>query len=210
MATGLKGKPAKSLFGDEDLLDSLFDDKKFPVRGKITRSGPLNCSSATDNIFSMLAEEVKRDGGDTEDSDVSAADPNDILKNMKDMDDMDADLFASKKKPSSAPAQTKPFGNGGPKKDASTLESKVKEADEPAIGGRKPNSAPSSTSRNYKKLIFSDPDDPLADLDDMLQDETNPEPKSSIQQAKPEKSVPSPSASPILQTETSKAAKKTK
>lgn len=74
----------------------------------------------------------------SKDSDVSAADPNDILKNMKvghyklcrclymvsgpltvptvflcilvqDMDDMDADLFAPKKKPSSAPAQTKPL-----------------------------------------------------------------------------------------------------
>ena len=79
------------------------------------RSGPPNRSSATDNIFSMLADEVKRDGGDSEvcrqrcetghlhnvcnlfivslfifsllplykDSDVSAADPNDILKTMK-------------------------------------------------------------------------------------------------------------------------------
>lgn len=45
---------------------------------------------------------------------------------VQDMDDMDADLFASKKKPSSAPAQTKPYGNEGPKKDSSTLESKVK------------------------------------------------------------------------------------
>lgn len=90
------------------------------------------------------------------DSDVSAADPNDILKNMKvssykqtgirkrfsfdlcvrghyclslpmqDMDDMDADLFASKKKPSSAPPQTKPFGNEGPKKDFAALENNVK------------------------------------------------------------------------------------
>ncbi|XP_035852601.1 fas-binding factor 1 isoform X3 [Sander lucioperca] len=221
MATKLKSKPSKSSFGDEDLLDSLFDDKKLPVRGKATRRGLANRTSATDNIFSMLAEEVKRDGGDTEDSDVSAADPSDILKNMKDMDDMDADLFASKKKPSSAPAQTKLFGNEGPKKDSSTLEN------EPSIGGRKPNSAPSSAAHKYKKYSFSDSgdddddeglgqtpydkdlDDPLADLlDDLLPDETKPEPKSSIQQAKPEKSVPSPLASPILKTETSKAAKK--
>ncbi|XP_078126287.1 fas-binding factor 1 homolog isoform X6 [Sander vitreus] len=221
MATKLKSKPSKSLFGDEDLLDSLFDDKKLPVREKATRRGLANRTSATDNIFSMLAEEVKRDGGDTEGSDVSAADPSDILKNMKDMDDMDADLFASKKKPSSAPAQTKPFGNEGPKKDSSTLEN------EPSIGGRKPNSAPSSTAHKYKKYSFSDSgggdddeglgqtpydkdlDDPLADLlDDLLPDETKPEPKSIIQQAKPERSVPSPLASPILKTETSKAAKK--
>ncbi|XP_028455783.1 fas-binding factor 1 homolog isoform X7 [Perca flavescens] len=228
MATKLKSKPSKSSFRDEDLLDSLFDDKKLPVRGKATRRGLLNRTSATDNIFSMLAEEVKRDGGDTEDSDVSAADPNDILKNMKDMDDMDADLFASKKKPSSAPAQTKPFGIEGPKKDSSTLESKVKPegADEPSTGGRKLNSAPSSTSHKYKKYSFSDSgdeddeglgqtpydkdlDDPLADLlDDLLPDETKPEPKSSIQQAKPEKSVSSPLASPILKIESSKAAKK--
>lgn len=30
---------------------------------------------------------------------------------------MDADLFAPKKKPSSAPAQTKAFSNEGPKKE---------------------------------------------------------------------------------------------
>lgn len=45
---------------------------------------------------------------------------------LQDMDDMDADLFASKKKPSSAPAQTKPFGNEGPKKDFTALENNVK------------------------------------------------------------------------------------
>ncbi|KAL3054065.1 hypothetical protein OYC64_006405 [Pagothenia borchgrevinki] len=225
MASKRKGKPSKSSFGDEDLLDSLFDDEKLPVRGKSTRSGQLNRTSATDNIFSMLAEEVKRDGGDTEDSDVSAADPNDILKNMKDMDDMDADLFAPKKKPSSAPAQLKLFGNEGPKKDSSTIESKAKPggADEPTTGGRKTYSAPASTAHNYKKFTFSDSggedegqtpdtkdvDDPLADLlDDLLPDETKPEPKSIIQKAKREKAPPSPTASPILKTPTSKAATK--
>ncbi|KAK9534630.1 hypothetical protein VZT92_007063 [Zoarces viviparus] len=216
-----KGKPSKSSLREEALLDSLLDDTKPPVRGKATRSGPLTRTSATDNIFSMLADEEKRDG-DTEDSDVSAADPSDILKNMKDMDDMDADLFASKKKPSSAPAQTKPSGNEGPKKDSSTLESKVKPegADEPTAAGRKPNSAPASAAQNYKKFTFSDSgddddglgqkpdtadlDDPLADLlDDLLPDETKPKPKPRVQ---PEKSTPSPLASPILKTET--AAKK--
>lgn len=55
---------------------------------------------------------------------------------VQDMDDMDADLFASKKKPSSAPAQTEP------KKDSSTLESKVK----PEGAG---NSAQSISCINY-------------------------------------------------------------
>ncbi|XP_026207124.1 fas-binding factor 1 homolog isoform X2 [Anabas testudineus] len=227
MATKPKGKTSKSAFED-DLLDSLFDDKKHSVRGKANRGGPLSRSSATDNIFSMLAEEVKQDGGDTEDSDVSAADPNDILKNMKDMDDMDADLFASKKKPSSAPPQTKPFGNEGPKKDFAALENNVKPegADEASTGGKKPNSAPStSAARNYKKFTFSesgddneglgqssytkDLDDPLADLlDDLLPDETKTESKTRLQQTKPEKSVQSPPASPILKNKTSKTTKK--
>ncbi|XP_044187427.1 fas-binding factor 1 homolog isoform X5 [Thunnus albacares] len=223
MATKPKGKASKSSFGDDDLLDSLFDDKKHPVLGKSTRGGSANRSSATDNIFSMLAEEVKADG-EAEDSDVSAADPDDILKNMKDMDDMEADLFASKKKPSSAPAQTKPPVNEGSKKDSAALESNVKpegaaikervvspplHSDESTKRGKKPNSAPSSTARNYKKFTFSDLDDPLDDLlDDLLPDETKPESKASVQPTKPEKSVPSPSASPILKSETTNAAKK--
>lgn len=45
---------------------------------------------------------------------------------IQDMDDMDADLFVSKKKPSSAPAQTKPSGNEGPKKDSTASENNVK------------------------------------------------------------------------------------
>ena len=45
---------------------------------------------------------------------------------IQDMDDMDADLFPSKKKPSSAPAQTKPSGNERPKKESAALESNVK------------------------------------------------------------------------------------
>ncbi|XP_071330220.1 fas-binding factor 1 homolog isoform X2 [Trachinotus anak] len=211
MDTKPKGKPSKSSFGDDDVLDSLFDNKKHSVRGRASRGGPLNRSSATDNIFSMLAEEVKKDDGDIEDSDVSAADPNDILKNMKDMDDMDADLFASKKKPSSAPAQTKPFGNEGTKKDSTALENNGKPvgADEPSTGGRKPNSAPSmSTARNYKKFTFSDLDDPLDDLlGDLIPDETKPESKASVRQTKHEQSVQSPSASPGFKSKTSKAAK---
>uniref|UniRef100_A0A3B4GKM8 Fas binding factor 1 n=1 Tax=Pundamilia nyererei TaxID=303518 RepID=A0A3B4GKM8_9CICH len=156
-------------------------------------------------MYSTLAQEIKMDGADTEDSDVSAADPSDILKSMKDMDDMDADLFASKKKPSSAPAQTKPLVSEGPKKDSAVLESNAKPegADEPTKEGKKPNSAPLSSARSYKKFTFSDLDDPL---DDLLPGDSKPDLKSSF--SKPEKSVPSPSASPILKNETTKATKK--
>ncbi|XP_039862001.1 fas-binding factor 1 homolog isoform X2 [Simochromis diagramma] len=192
MATKPKGKASKSSFRD-DLLDSLLDDDKQPVRTKASRDGPM---------YSTLAQEIKMDGADTEDSDVSAADPSDILKSMKDMDDMDADLFASKKKPSSAPA---PLVSEGPKKDSAVLESNAKPegADEPTKEGKKPNSAPLSSARSYKKFTFSDLDDPL---DDFLPGDSKPDLKSSF--SKPEKSVPSPSASPILKNETTKATKK--
>ncbi|XP_035471929.2 fas-binding factor 1 homolog isoform X3 [Scophthalmus maximus] len=198
-------------FGDNDLFDSLFEDQKPSVRGRATRGGAMNRAPANDNIFSMLAEEVKTDGGGSEDSDVSAADPNDILKNMKDMDDMDADLFALKKKPSSVPAQTKPLGIEAPKKDSTALKHNAKPGggeDEPGTGGKKPNSAPSRAARNYRKFSFSDSggddeglgqtphvkdlDDPLADLDDLLPDETKPKSKSSTQPPKPEQSVQTP------------------
>ncbi|XP_019958606.2 fas-binding factor 1 homolog isoform X5 [Paralichthys olivaceus] len=209
MAAKQRDRPSKSLFEDDDLLDSLFDDKKPSVRGRAARSGPLTRSSASDNIFSMLAEEVKKDGGgDTED-----------------LDDMDAELFASIKKPSSAPAQTKTLGKEVPKKDSTALENNANSegGDEPGTGGKKPNSAPASSARNYRKFSFSDCgddeglgqtpynddlDDPLADLlDDLLPDETKPVTKASVQPPKPEQLLQSPSASPIFKNRTSKAVK---
>ncbi|XP_034449930.1 fas-binding factor 1 homolog isoform X5 [Hippoglossus hippoglossus] len=208
MAAKQRDKPSKSLFEDDDLLDSLFDDKKPSVRGRAARGGPLTRSSATENIFSMLAEEVKKDGGDTED-----------------LDDMDAELFASIKKPSSAPPQTKLFGNKVPKKDSTALEhnGNSEGGDEPGTGVKKPNSAPAASTRNYRKFSFSDcgddedlgqtpyneeDDDPLADLlDDLLPDETKPGAKASKQPPKPEQPLQSPSASPIFKNRTSKAAK---
>lgn len=42
------------------------------------------------------------------------------------MDGMEAELFALKKKPSLASAQTKLFGNEGSKKDSPTVENDVK------------------------------------------------------------------------------------
>ncbi|XP_034567093.1 fas-binding factor 1 homolog isoform X2 [Notolabrus celidotus] len=229
MAAKPRGKAFKSSYGDDDLLDSLFDDKKHPSRGRATRSGPLVRSSATDNIFSMLAEEVKRDGDESEDSDVSAADPNDILKNMKDLDDMDAEIFAPKKKPSSAPARTTPHDNKGMKTDSPASKTNVKpeDTDKPAAEAKKPTSAPPlSTAQSYKKFNFSDSggdddegvvqtphrkdeEDPLADLlDDLLPDEPKSKSKPSTQRSKPDKAAPSPAASPALETETPKAANK--
>ncbi|KAM6904719.1 fas-binding factor 1 homolog [Xenentodon cancila] len=156
-------------------------------------------------MFSMLAEEIKRDGLDFEDSDVSGADPSDVLRDMKNIDDMEADLFTSEKKPSSAPSQTKPLVNEGPKKDSTMFENNANAegADEPSEGWKKPNSPPPATTRSYKKFTFSD--DPLDDLL-LLPDETKPEPKS--RPTTHEKPASAASASPILKQELKKASKK--
>ncbi|XP_075999240.1 fas-binding factor 1 homolog isoform X3 [Genypterus blacodes] len=210
MASKPKGKLLKSSHEDDDILDSLLDESKFQANRRSSRSGPVNRSSVSDNFFSMLAEEVKGDG---EDSDVSDADPDDILKTIKDLDSMESDvgLFGSKKKPSSAPAQTKVFGKNEPKKVSTTLESHVKAdtRDELSGGGRKPNSAPSSIPHGYKKSTLPDLDDPFDDvLDDLLPEETKAESKTRRQEAKPEKTVLSPSLSPVIKKETAKVPKK--
>ncbi|XP_008414884.2 fas-binding factor 1 homolog isoform X3 [Poecilia reticulata] len=204
MPTKPKSKASQNLFEDDDILDSLFnDDSKQPTRSKGARVGRPNVSSPTNSMFSRMAEEVRRD--DLESSDVSEADPSDVLKNLKDMDDLEADLFPSRKKP---PLQTKSVGNEDPVKDSAVLESNanLEGADEATGGGKKPNTAPSSSAHKYND--FFDLDDPLADsLDDLLPDETRPEPKA--RQSKPDKSVPPASASsPVLRSQTTKTAKK--
>uniref|UniRef100_A0A3Q2TF29 Fas binding factor 1 n=1 Tax=Fundulus heteroclitus TaxID=8078 RepID=A0A3Q2TF29_FUNHE len=154
-------------------------------------------------MFSRLAEEVRRDKLDLEASDVSEADPSDVLKNLKGLDDMEADLFPSKKK---LPVQTKAGDNEEPIKDSAALESnaELKGAGEATGGGTKPNTAPSSSARDYND--FFDPDDPLADsLDDLLPDETRPEPQP--RQSKPDKSVPPASPSPLLKSQATKTSK---
>ncbi|KAJ3600718.1 hypothetical protein NHX12_031695 [Muraenolepis orangiensis] len=143
------------------------------------------------------------------DSDVSEADPTDILKTLKDMDDMEADLFGPKKKPGSAPPRVEST------KEPSRAESTTR------VGGtgstvetKKPSSAPSaSTAHGYRKFDFSvelhqfkpsqapllavDLDDPLADLLDELDlEETQLEPK----KVPTKKVLPSPTASPVLKT----------
>ncbi|XP_041735467.1 fas-binding factor 1 homolog isoform X3 [Coregonus clupeaformis] len=186
----------------DDMLGDLLGDDDFPVKAKAPareagRLGPPLPSQSgkrsllgDDDFFSKLAEEAENDEG----SDVSEADPTALLESMKDIDDMDADLFGSKKKPSSAPAQSKCSGIGGPTKDPPKSGNKLKGggiSDEPAIEEKKPSSAPASTARGYKKFSFTgdddddlapttdkkDFDDPLADLLDDLPIEDKKEPK---------------------------------
>ncbi|XP_029584008.1 fas-binding factor 1 isoform X4 [Salmo trutta] len=189
------------------MLGDLLGDDDFPVKAKAPareagRLGPPLPSRSgkrsllgDDDFFSKLAEEAENDEG----SDVSEADPTALLESMKDIDDMDADLFGSKKKPSSAPAQSKGSGIGGPMKNPPKSGNKLKGggiSDEPDIEEKKPSSAPASTARGYKRFSFTDFDDPLADLLDDLPIEDKNEPKIT-KKAPPEKSVLPPD-SPIL------------
>ncbi|XP_029584007.1 fas-binding factor 1 isoform X3 [Salmo trutta] len=191
----------------DDMLGDLLGDDDFPVKAKAPareagRLGPPLPSRSgkrsllgDDDFFSKLAEEAENDEG----SDVSEADPTALLESMKDIDDMDADLFGSKKKPSSAPAQSKGSGIGGPMKNPPKSGNKLKGggiSDEPDIEEKKPSSAPASTARGYKRFSFTDFDDPLADLLDDLPIEDKNEPKIT-KKAPPEKSVLPPD-SPIL------------
>lgn len=95
---------------------------------------------------------------------------------------MDADLFTLKKKPNSAPAQTKPFGKNIPKAtEITTSDNNAKHEGagksvlsppivvnqtEPLIfslrsgeqgttAGRKPHSAPSVSTRSHRRFSFS-------------------------------------------------------
>ncbi|XP_052406963.1 fas-binding factor 1 homolog isoform X2 [Carassius gibelio] len=179
----MTSKQKKGLRGSiDDVLGDLLgdeDDDEGPVK---VRSPAVVSSRATavpparsgkrslldDDFFSKLAEEAEKDD---EGSDVSEADPAALLDSMKNMDDMDADLFGSKKKPSSAPVQRKDSKRPGD-------ESKPTEDTVPE-DKKKPSSAPASTARAYKKFSFLDdegggldppPDEDKADdpLDDLL------------------------------------------
>ncbi|XP_052406964.1 fas-binding factor 1 homolog isoform X3 [Carassius gibelio] len=170
----MTSKQKKGLRGSiDDVLGDLLgdeDDDEGPVK---VRSPAVVSSRATavpparsgkrslldDDFFSKLAEEAEKDD---EGSDVSEADPAALLDSMKNMDDMDADLFGSKKKPSSAPVQRKDSKRPGD-------ESKPTEDTVPE-DKKKPSSAPASTARAYKKFSFLDKaDDPLDDLLDELE-----------------------------------------
>ncbi|CAM4331283.1 unnamed protein product [Leuciscus chuanchicus] len=203
----MTSKQKKGLRGSiDDVLGDLLggDDDEGPVKVRspalvssrpaavlTSRSGKR--SLLDDDFFSKLAEEAEKE---EEVSDVSEADPAALLDSMKDIDDMDADLFSSKKKPSSAPVQRKEVKGGDKSK---TTEETLK----------KPSSAPASTARAYKKFSFLDDegggvDPPLppddegnmdGSLDDLL-DDLEHKPKTM------KKSEPPRSSSPVVPQKT--------
>ncbi|XP_077395276.1 fas-binding factor 1 homolog [Festucalex cinctus] len=177
MATMPKGKPPISSFGDGEILDSSFDGEKLPLSRKSGRGGR---HSVLDDI--NLDED-----------------------NSEGQGDMNA---ASKKTTNLPSAETKPSDNERflPEPDIASDAKKTREADEAAIEGKKMNSSLART----KKFSFSDLDDQddvddIVDLLDGLPQTKNKTPsKSNSQMIKPEKMVPSHSASLVQKTSTTK------
>ncbi|XP_056608327.1 fas-binding factor 1 homolog isoform X2 [Triplophysa dalaica] len=151
------------LLGDDDddegpaKVRSLAAGRSKPTGVLTSRSGKR--SLIDDDFFSKLAADAERTD---EGSDVSDADPAALLDSMKNIDDMDADLFSSKK-PSSAPVQRR-------EEEPSIRPDKSKTSDKMVPEEKKPSSAPASTARSYKKFSFLDnADDSLDDLLDDLE-----------------------------------------
>ncbi|XP_077413017.1 fas-binding factor 1 homolog isoform X2 [Vanacampus margaritifer] len=180
MATKPKGKPPKSSFGDGEILDSSFDGEKLPLRRKSGHGGLLHSTPDIENLFSLL-DDINLD----ED-------------NIESQNDMNA---ASKKATNSPSAATKPSDSERflPEPDIASDTKKTREADEAAIQGKKIHSSFART----KKFSFSDLDDQddMDDLVDLLgglpQNKNKTPSKSSSHPTKPEKSVPSHSASVV-------------
>ncbi|XP_038632413.1 fas-binding factor 1 homolog isoform X2 [Scyliorhinus canicula] len=151
-----------------------------------------------DDFFSKLAQDANKDN---EESEISDADPQALLVTMKDIDDMDADLFGKSKKLHSVPSQ--PTGNAA-ETESSTLES-ARTTHKPAAvkdvtgENEKRHSAPATSKRQYKKFTFDDEedvglkatkqdvDDPLAGI---ISDEEEERPKKAVMTGR----KPSPSS----------------
>ncbi|XP_041073174.1 fas-binding factor 1 homolog isoform X3 [Carcharodon carcharias] len=180
----------------DDVLDDLLgEDDGSPNKPTLptTRSGSnLKTSGTTpsrrskkslldEDFFSKLAQDVDKDN---EESEISDADPQALLETMKDIDDMDADLFGKRKKLHSVTSQ--PTGKIAGT-ESSTLESSrttQKPAAAKDVAGEDENchSAPPTSRCQYKKFAFDDIDDPLAGI---LSDEEKESKKAVVPGQKP-------------------------
>ncbi|XP_039596093.1 fas-binding factor 1 homolog isoform X1 [Polypterus senegalus] len=169
MATKQRRGPKSSI---DDFLANLVEDADIsPSKGTRHngRSGKAdtppswsrNKAVADEDFFSKLAEEAANE----EVSDVSDADPQALLDTLKDMDDLDAELFGTKKKPSSAPGLSAPGNNGrGKLRESLPADSKTSGPAASVTNGqnvsvdsdneeRKSSSAPAGTDRSKKSAL---------------------------------------------------------
>ncbi|XP_044154813.1 fas-binding factor 1 [Bufo gargarizans] len=170
----------KSGFKDsiDDVLGDLLDDDDAspprPRKASSVASASANRNRTTalsstakkslldDDFFNQLAKEA------AEESDVSEGDAQALLENLKNLDDMDAELFESRK-PKSAPVKNASQAIIGDLKTQDKTISAKRGTSAPEQE-KKPLSAPVGQARPYKKFSFDDVKD---SLDGFLSDEDN-------------------------------------
>ncbi|XP_072882756.1 fas-binding factor 1 homolog isoform X5 [Hemitrygon akajei] len=204
----------------DDVLDDLLgdDDKKitFPTMQSGStprRSAPASSRSnkkslLDDEFFNKLAQEAAKDNDESE---ISEVDHQALLETMKDIDDMDADLFGKKNRPS---APTQPAEYPAVTKDSKPESSRTVHRPSAVkdLSGQDENHHCVATTfrHHYKKFTFDDEDDPLAGI--LSDEEEEPKKKAvseqkltlsniDLQAHKKEEKVPSSSASiPVMTT----------
>ncbi|XP_069807856.1 fas-binding factor 1 isoform X2 [Dendropsophus ebraccatus] len=156
---------------DDVLGDLLGDDDPSPPRPRkassltsttTNRNRSTGFSSTAkkslldDDFFDQLAKEA------AEESDVSDGDAQALLENLKDLDDMDAELFESRK-PRSAPAKNSSQAASGDRKNQDQAIGAKRGTSAPE-SEKKPQSAPVGPVRPYKKFSFDGINDSLEGL----------------------------------------------
>ncbi|XP_060058756.1 fas-binding factor 1 isoform X1 [Erinaceus europaeus] len=171
LPTGLAPKTKKGLKDSIDnvLADLLGDDMTLPEKPvkpasrardatgeaqTLSSSRPRTKSLLEDNAFSTVAGLAE---ADAEVSDISEADPHVLLKTIKDLDDLDADILGLQK-PNRTSSKRTAKGSG----KEEVLRSPKHPGDTSSI--KKPPSYPSSFGHQHKKFPFEDLEDPLAGL----------------------------------------------
>ncbi|XP_072097998.1 fas-binding factor 1 homolog [Mobula birostris] len=175
----------------DDVLDDLLgdDDKKsiFPaIQSGNTprRSAPATSRSnkkslLDDDFFNKLAQEAAKDNDESE---ISEVDHQALLETMKDIDDMDADLFGKKNRPS-APTQRAeyPAVTKGSKPESSRTVHRPSDAKDLSGQDENDHCVATTFGHHYKKFTFDDEDDPLEGI---LSDEEEEPKKKTVSEQK--------------------------
>ncbi|XP_074116873.1 fas-binding factor 1 isoform X3 [Sminthopsis crassicaudata] len=172
--------PEKPLQLTASPRDSLGSSRGFSARAR-------KKSILEDDFYSTMAAQA---GADAEFSDMSEADPQTLLRSMKDMDDMDADLLGLKKSNLSSNKTTakdsgkEEFSDDFPRPSGKLIASERGDN----ISTKKPMPSTGSTGRPYRKFSFDDLEDPLAGLLSDEEEETAKKPAVKENKTVPEKS----------------------
>uniref|UniRef100_A0A7N4PJS3 Fas binding factor 1 n=1 Tax=Sarcophilus harrisii TaxID=9305 RepID=A0A7N4PJS3_SARHA len=186
----------------DDMLGDLLDDDTMPPEKplQLTASPRESLGSSRgfsararkkaileDDFYSTMAAQA---GADAELSDMSEADPQTLLRSMKDMDDMDADLLGLKKsnltsnKTTAKDSGKEEFSDDFPRPSGKLIANERGDN----ISTKKPMPSTGSTGRPYRKFSFDDLEDPLAGLLSDEEEETAKKPPVKENKTVPEKS----------------------